>query len=80
VERLSVNEKTIGSVTSHLEVSCDRCGISSLCLPGEMGDSERSALNQIVQRARPLRKGAFLFRAGEKSDSVYALRTGSLKS
>lgn len=80
MERLSVNEKTIGSITSHLEVSCDRCGISSLCLPGEMGDSERSALNQIVQRARPLRKGAFLFRAGEKSDSVYALRTGSLKS
>lgn len=71
-----MNDKTVGP----LEVSCDRCSISALCLPGEMCDADRAALNQIVQRARPLRKGAFLFRAGEKADCVFALRTGSLKS
>lgn len=71
-----MSDKTPGP----MEVSCDRCGISGLCLPGDMNDADRAALNQIVQRARPLRKGAFLFRAGEKADCVYALRTGSLKS
>lgn len=76
MERLTVNDKT----TTPMEVSCDRCSISALCLPGEMCDADRAALNQIVQRARPLRKGAYLFRAGEKADCVYALRTGSLKS
>lgn len=80
MERLTVNDKTPGPLASHMEVSCDRCGISALCLPGEMCDADRASLNQIVQRARPLRKGAFLFRAGEKADCVYALRTGSLKS
>lgn len=72
MERLIVNEV--------LEVSCDRCSISGLCLPGDLGDADRVALNQIVQRARPVRKGAHLFRAGDRADSVFALRTGSLKS
>lgn len=72
MERLVLNEVQ--------EVSCDRCSISALCLPGELSDADRAALNQIVQRARPVRKGACLFRAGDRADSVFALRTGSLKS
>lgn len=76
MERLPVNDRSSGTQ----EVSCDRCSISALCLPGEMSDADRAALNQIVQRARPLRKGGYLFRAGERADSVFALRTGSLKT
>ncbi len=64
----------------HTEVSCERCSIRGLCLPGDDGDEEyRAALNGIVQRARPLRRGALLFRAGETVDSIYALRSGALK-
>lgn len=62
------------------EVSCERCAISALCLPGDMSDADRAALSGIVQRARPLRKGALLFRAGERANCVYALRTGTLKA
>lgn len=61
------------------EVSCDRCSISGLCFPAGLGDADRAELNKIVQRARPLRRGAHLFRAGDRAESVYALRTGSLK-
>lgn len=76
VERVPVKKAD----ESGTEVACERCSISGLCLPGEMGDAERVALNQIVQRARPLRKGAHLFRAGDRGDCVYALRTGTIKS
>jgi CRP/FNR family transcriptional regulator len=69
-----------GDAPLRMEVSCERCSISNLCLPGGMADADRAALNAIVQRARPLRRGAALFRAGEESDSIYALRTGSLKA
>lgn len=68
-----------GIALNRNEVSCEHCSISGLCLPGDMSDAHRAALNGIVQRARPLRRGALLFRAGESSDSIFALRTGALK-
>lgn len=76
MERRPVKSKPEGD----MEVACERCSISALCLPGDLGDNERAALNQIVQRARPLQKGAYLFRAGDRGNCVYALRTGAIKS
>jgi CRP/FNR family transcriptional regulator len=38
------------------------------------------ALDDIVKRGRPLKKGEFLFRQGDAFDSVYAVRSGALKT
>jgi len=38
------------------------------------------ALDSIVKRNRPLKKGEFLFRQGDTFASVYAVRSGSLKT
>lgn len=38
------------------------------------------ALDEIVKRGRPLKKGEFLFRQGDAFDSVYAVRSGALKT
>lgn len=38
------------------------------------------ALDEIVKRSRPLKKGEFLFRQGDSFNSVFAVRSGSLKT
>lgn len=60
--------------------SCDQCSLKLLCLPVGMPDTELWQLDQITQRRRPIAKGQVLFRMGAPFMSVYAVRTGSLKS
>jgi CRP/FNR family transcriptional regulator len=42
--------------------------------------NDLNALDEIVKRSRPLKKGEFLFRQGDTFNSVYAVRSGSLKT
>ena len=41
---------------------------------------DMDALYEIVKRGRPLKKGDLLFRQGDTFDSVYAVRSGALKT
>ncbi len=43
-------------------------------------DSEIEHLENIIQRKKVLKKGEFLFHAGDSFDAIHAIRSGSLKS
>ncbi|MCP1674958.1 CRP/FNR family transcriptional regulator [Natronocella acetinitrilica] len=60
--------------------ACSSCSLSDLCLPVALEGSDVDALDRIVQRRRPLNRGDQLYRAGNTFGSIYAVRTGSLKS
>jgi CRP/FNR family transcriptional regulator len=59
---------------------CNDCSLSSLCLPISLESDDVNALDQIVKRGRPLKKGEFLFRQGDPFESVFALRSGAIKT
>ncbi|NQD93347.1 fumarate/nitrate reduction transcriptional regulator Fnr [Pseudomonas sp. CrR25] len=59
---------------------CKECSLASLCLPLSLNLEDMEALDEIVKRGRPLKKGEFLFRQGDVFDSVFAVRTGALKT
>jgi CRP/FNR family transcriptional regulator len=61
-------------------VHCKDCSLAGLCLPLSMELHDLDALDDIVKRGRPLKKGDFLFRQGEVFDSVFAVRAGSLRT
>ncbi|BFM11561.1 fumarate/nitrate reduction transcriptional regulator Fnr [Simiduia litorea] len=61
-------------------VSCGECRLSSICLPISVHIDDIEKIDSIVKRGRPLQKGDYLFRAGEVFSSVYAVRSGSIKS
>lgn len=61
-------------------INCQNCGISQLCLPYTLDDSSLTKLDSIIERKRPYQRGDTLFRAGETLTSLYAVRSGSLKS
>lgn len=64
----------------HSEIKCQTCSIRRLCLPVMLADSEIEHLENIIQRKKVLKKGEFLFHAGDNFDAIHAIRSGSLKS
>ncbi|HLA32429.1 MAG TPA: fumarate/nitrate reduction transcriptional regulator Fnr [Pseudomonas sp.] len=62
------------------QVHCNDCSLSSLCLPLSLNLEDMDALDHIVKRGRPLKKGEFLFRQGDAFNSVFAVRAGALKT
>jgi CRP/FNR family transcriptional regulator, anaerobic regulatory protein len=74
--------KTIASTRCHHnpQVSCGDCRLNAICLPISLHVTDIDKLDDIIQRGRPLQKGEFLYRAGEPFQSVYAIRSGTIKS
>ena len=60
--------------------ACRTCSLSDLCLPVALDSPDVDALDNIVQRRRPLSRGDVLYRAGGDFEALYAVRTGALKS
>ena len=65
---------------SALKTACTSCNLHDLCLPLglDLGDIDR--LNEIIKRRKPLQKGEYLFQNGNKFTSIYAVRSGSIKT
>ena len=62
------------------QAHCKDCSLATLCLPMSLDMQDLDALDNIVKRSRPMKKGDFLFRQGDTFASVYAVRSGSLKT
>ncbi|GGC88728.1 fumarate/nitrate reduction transcriptional regulator Fnr [Halopseudomonas salina] len=62
------------------EAHCNDCTLSGMCLPLALQTEELNILDEIVKRGRPLKKGELLFRQGDPFTSIYALRSGALKT
>ncbi|WP_339488346.1 fumarate/nitrate reduction transcriptional regulator Fnr [Pseudomonas sp. EL_65y_Pfl2_R95] len=62
------------------QAHCKDCSLASLCLPLSLNLEDMDALDEIVKRGRPLKKGEFLFRQGDNFGSVFAVRSGALKT
>lgn len=62
------------------QAHCKDCSLASLCLPLSLNLEDMDALDEIVKRGRPLKKGEFLFRQGDSFGSVFAVRSGALKT
>ncbi|PZW44684.1 fumarate/nitrate reduction transcriptional regulator Fnr [Pseudomonas sp. URMO17WK12:I2] len=65
--------------TTH-QAHCKDCSLASLCLPLSLDLKDMDALDEIVKRGRPLKKGEFLFHQGDTFNSVFAVRSGALKT
>jgi CRP/FNR family transcriptional regulator len=66
--------------TEEIKISCSNCSLAELCLPHGLTKTELEQLEKIVKRKPPLQPGQHLYRAGDTSFSLYAVRSGTLKS
>ncbi|MFQ5993770.1 MAG: fumarate/nitrate reduction transcriptional regulator Fnr [Acidiferrobacterales bacterium] len=63
-----------------IQVACQNCRLSSLCLPAGLDGADVDKLDTLIRRASPLRRGDYLFRTGDTMKALYALRSGTMKS
>ena len=63
-----------------LKVSCSSCSLRELCLPIGLNREEMSQLDAVIRQSRRLKRGEYMFRAGEPFKSMFAIRTGFFKT
>ena len=62
------------------QVSCGNCRLASICLPLALEHDDIEELDKIIQRSKPLQKNQHLYREGDEFQSVFAVRSGTLKA
>jgi len=62
------------------KVSCSNCRLGSLCLPIAVGSEDIARIDNIINRTRPIDKGGHIFNQGDDFKSVYAVRSGAIKT
>lgn len=63
-----------------LKKACSTCSLHDLCIPMGVSDEELDALESIINRRRPLQRGEYLYRPGDRMVAIYAVRSGSVKT
>jgi CRP/FNR family transcriptional regulator len=63
-----------------IKVACSNCNLRELCMPLGLSPVELDRIDDVVASRRKIKRGATLFRNGEKFHNLYAIRTGFFKT
>ena len=63
-----------------LKTVCATCSLHELCLPAELDPNELAIFDRLFTHRRSVKRGDYLYRAGTELQSLYAIRTGFMKS
>ncbi|QIR14565.1 electron transport transcriptional regulator EtrA [Shewanella aestuarii] len=66
--------------TGGCAIHCHDCSMGTLCIPFTLNDSELDKLDNIIERKKPVQKGDQIFKSGDALKSLYAIRSGTIKS
>lgn len=59
---------------------CSTCSLRELCLPMGLSTEEIDRLDQLVYTRKRVKRAETLYQAGDRFDSLYAVRSGFFKS
>ncbi len=65
---------------SKLKVACQECSLNEICLPVGIDQDDMLRLDEIIHRKKPVTRNEHLFNIGDRFTSVYAIRSGSVKT
>ncbi len=69
-----------GTGVAPLKSLCSSCNLRELCLPCGMEGSDIESLDSLMFTRRRVKAGQSLYRAGDRFHSIYAVRSGTLKT
>lgn len=64
----------------NIRVACRNCSLNALCLPMGLASEDVERLESVVKRSRPLHRGEHIFQGGERFQSLFVVKTGSVKT
>src|SRR4030067_2901357 len=59
-----------------LKMACSDCNLRELCLPVDLSNDEMRQLNELSHLKRRFARGDYLYRSGDKFQSLFAIRSG----
>jgi len=63
-----------------LKHACSSCSVRELCLPMGLDRDDLARLDAVINRRQQVRTGQHLYRARDRFQSLYAIRTGLFKT
>lgn len=67
------------NICEKLRVDCSDCSLGGICISRGLDEGEIEQVNEIIHRKRTLHRGDYLYRAGDKFESLLALKAGTVK-
>lgn len=65
---------------AQIRTACSTCSLHELCLPAGLDPEEMERVDHLVKLRRRVKRGEYLYRAGAPLESLFAVRSGFLKS
>lgn len=62
------------------KIDCHNCRLGNICAAGNLDDGEAELIEKSIIHMPPLKQGEYLFHQGDKFQSLYIIRSGSIKS
>jgi len=78
--RRTASDAREASPVARFRTRCATCNLRELCLPCGLQASEMARMDDVVYTRKRLKRGETLYRCGESFESLYAVRSGFLKS
>ncbi len=72
--------KVLDTHAQTIKVACSNCNLRELCMPIGLDSDDMERIDDMVASRRKVKRGALLFRNGEKFNNLYAIRTGFFKT
>lgn len=63
-----------------LKIACSDCNLRELCLPVGLNPVEMDQLDALIHAKHAYAKGDYLYRSGDKFESLYAIHSGFFKT
>lgn len=73
-------QKPTTSAHLYSQNKCQDCHKTDVCFAHSLDNEELDAFNSIVKHSKKLNRGDYLYQAGDKFNSIYVIRSGSIKT
>ncbi|MFT5320143.1 MAG: CRP/FNR family transcriptional regulator [Pseudohongiellaceae bacterium] len=77
---MTTDPYNIACTHGFIQSSCSDCNLKGLCLPIAMDLKDIDRVDHIIKRSRPIQAGEHIYRTGDGFTSVFAVRSGSIKT
>jgi len=65
---------------NQLKIACSNCNMRELCLPVDLSIGEMKQMELLSHAKHVYARGSYLYRSGDKLQSLYAIHSGSFKT
>jgi CRP/FNR family transcriptional regulator len=76
----SVTDTSPQDIKIKLQVTCQNCSLTALCIPRGLAPEDIERISRIVSRRKTLQKGEHLYHKGDKFRGIIAIKAGSAKT